>query len=43
MLDTLTKTVLNDLIAYMKFIWPIFLVQRLIAKSRKSKDLPPED
>jgi len=28
---------------YMKYIWPIFVVQRLIAKYRESKDLPPED
>jgi len=27
----------------MKYIWPIFVVQRLIAKFRESKDLPPED
>jgi len=27
----------------MKYIWPIFVVQRLIAKYRESKDLPPED
>ena len=28
---------------YMKYIMPIFVVQRLIAKYRESKDLPPED
>ena len=28
---------------YMNYIWPIFVVKRLIAKFRESKDLPPED
>jgi hypothetical protein len=28
---------------YMKYIWPIFVVHRFIAKYRESKDLPPED